>query len=187
MAGYDFRLRSPWRAVPLAVYGQFIGEDEAGGLPSKFLGLLGGEVWGSSAWGSYRVHAEFADTACSFSRATPEFGCAYRNGLYPQGYTYRTRTIGHSMDQDSRMYSLGATLVRPQGDTVNALLRKTNLNRDGGNNFLSSGPVEIKNIELQYSRALWSGQLAVGLGYDDASNDAVSSDVRGFLNWRQPL
>ena len=70
--------------------------------------------------------------------------------------------------------------IRDRGDTVNALLRKTNLNRDGGNNFLSSGPVEIKNIELQYSRALWSGQLAVGLGYDDASNDAVSSDVRGF-------
>jgi hypothetical protein len=25
MAGYDVRVRSPWRALPMAVYGQFIG------------------------------------------------------------------------------------------------------------------------------------------------------------------
>ena len=35
MAGYDMRLRSPWRALPLAFYTQWIGEDEAGGLPTQ--------------------------------------------------------------------------------------------------------------------------------------------------------
>ena len=48
MAGYDMRLRSPWRALPLAFYTQWIGEDEAGGLPSKFIGQFGLESWGSS-------------------------------------------------------------------------------------------------------------------------------------------
>jgi len=36
MAGYDLRIRSPLRALPLVFYTQWIGEDEAGGLPSKF-------------------------------------------------------------------------------------------------------------------------------------------------------
>ncbi|MCB1623527.1 MAG: capsule assembly Wzi family protein, partial [Pseudomonadales bacterium] len=187
MAGYDVRLRSPWRALPLAVYGQFIGEDEAGGLPSKFLGLVGAEWWGSVSWGSYRLHAELADTACEFSRSSPQFDCAYRNGLYPQGYTYRGRVIGHSMDQDSRMYSLGATLVRADGDAVNVLVRRSDLNRDNGSNFVAAGPVEIQNVELQYSRALWTGKMSIGLGYDDASDAAASSDIRGFVSWRQPL
>lgn len=187
LAGYDVRLRSPWRALPLAVYGQFIGEDEAGGLPSKFLGLIGAEWWGATEWGSYRVHAEAADTACAFSRADPQFGCAYRNGLYPQGYTYRGRVIGHSMDQDSRMYSLGATLIRPGGDAINALLRETHLNRDGGGNFVAAVPATIRNVELQYSRALWTGQIQLGVGYDDADDNSVSSGARGFVSWRQPL
>jgi hypothetical protein len=188
LAGYDVRVRSPWKPLPLAAYAQFIGEDEAGGLPSKFLALAGGELWGTTRLGAYRVYGEFADSACSFSRSPPEFGCAYRNGLYPQGYTYRGRVIGHSMDQDGRMYSLGATLVRPAGDVVSALVRKTNLNRDGGGNFVSPVPVEIKNVELRYTRELWSGELGVGLGFDDATAPSdSSSDVRGFLTWRQPL
>ncbi len=188
MAGYDVRLRSPWPKIPVAAYAQLIGEDEAGGLPSKFLGLVGAEVWGSNGLGSYRVHAEFADTACTFTRTPPDFGCAYRNSLYPQGYTYRRRIIGHSMDQDGRMYSVGGTLVRAGGDVVTALVRKTHLDRDGGGNFLVSGTTEIQNVELQYARALWRGQLGVGVGFDDSSEPNTSgSDVRGFVSWRQPL
>lgn len=188
MAGYDLRIRSPWRAIPIAVYAQYIGEDEAGGLPSKFLGLVGGEFWGNTRWGAYRVHAEYADTACSFSRSEPEFNCAYRNGLYPQGYTYRGRVIGHAMDQDGRMYSLGGTLVRPKGDVITALVRTTDLNRDGGGNFVSAVPAEINNLEVSYERDFWRGRFVVGLGYDDASAlGASNSDVRGFLSWRQPL
>jgi hypothetical protein len=188
MAGYDVRIRSPWPRFPVAAYAQLIGEDEAGGLPSKFLGLVGGEIWGANRFGTYRAHAEFADTACTFTRDPPEFGCAYRNSLYPQGYTYRRRIIGHSLDQDGRMYSVGGTWVRPKGDVVSALVRKSNLDRDGSGNFLVAGTTEIRNVELQYSRALWRGQVGVGVGFDDVSgaNDS-GSDVRGFVAWRQPL
>ncbi len=85
------------------------------------------------------------------------------------------------------MYSLGATLVRPGGDVVTALVRKTNLNRDGSGSG-AAAVNEIKNFEVQYSRSLWRGQIGVGLGYDDASSVAASdSDVRGFVSWRQPL
>lgn len=190
MAGYDLRLTSPWKKLPIAGYAQFIGEDEANGLPSKFLGLLGGEIWGNSRWGSYRLRGEFADTSCEFTRSHPEFNCAYRNGLYPQGYSYRGRMIGHAMDNDGRMYSAAFMLVRPSGDSYSFLLRKVNLNRGGPTpdaaHALSPVPTRLKNLELQYNRGFSFGQLRAGLGVDDSTGPArTGTDVRGFLEWRQ--
>ena len=112
------RMRSPWQALPVAFYTQWIGEDEAGGLPSKFIGQFGLEIWGSSRFGGLRLRAEYADTACMFARENPEFNCAYRNSIYPQGYTYRGRIIGHSLDNDSRMFSVAGLLTRPNGDVL---------------------------------------------------------------------
>jgi hypothetical protein len=185
MAGYDLRLRSPWRAVPVAVYGQFIGEDEAGGLPSKFLGLMGAEVWGGSALGSQRFHVEYADTACSFSRQRPQVDCAYRNSVYPQGYTYHGRMIGHALDNDGRMLSFGALLVRPGGDSWNLLLRRVDTNRLGvvpdNAHAVSPSPASVEDIQLGYAR----GRLRAGVGYVTSGIEA--SGFHGYLEWRQAL
>ncbi len=182
MAGYDFRLRSPWRPLPLALYGQFIGEDEAGGLPAKFLGQLGAESWASTPWGALRGHFEYADTSCNFTRSQPMLGCAYRNHLYPQGYTFRGHSIGHAMGGDGRMYSLGSLLVRPNGDSLSVLLRKVELNRDG------AASNRLKNIEVQYNRPFARGELRLGLGYNDFDIEpADGADFTGFIEWRQGI
>jgi hypothetical protein len=186
LAGYDARLRSPWRKLPLAVYGQWIGEDEAGGLPSKFLGLFGAEMWTSTALGALRVRVEFADTACNFSRQEKSYGCAYRNGIYPQGYAYRGRIIGHAMDNDSRMSSLNAMLTRPNGDFLSISVRRFALNRDGGAHAISDVPLDLDNVELRYSRVFGFGKVSVGAGFDDPG-DAAGADtsLRGFVSWQQ--
>lgn len=196
MAGYDMRLRSPWKRLPVAIYGQLIGEDEAGGLPSRMLGQLGAETWGGTRWGSYRLHVEYADTSCNFSRQQPLFDCAYRNSLYPQGYTYEGRNIGHALDSDGRMASLGALLVRAGGDSFSFLARKVQLNRGG----LSLDPAHtvspsrrtLMNLELQYNRAFARGELGVGVGVDDFEKSAGplsgnGSNPRGFVRWRHNL
>jgi hypothetical protein len=186
MAGYDLRLRFPRQFLPLAFYTQWIGEDEAGGLPSKFLGLFGLEGWGSTPWGNLRVHAEYADTACNFSREAPQFDCGYRNAIYPQGYTYRARVLGHSIDNDSRQYSFGAVLNLPDGDLVTLTLRRAELNRDGGTHVISDTPLDLDNVELRYSRSLGPGRFSVGAGFDDRSPAADSAtEWRAFLTWQQ--
>jgi len=186
MAGYDMRLRSPWRALPLVFYTQWIGEDEAGGLPSKFIGQFGLESWGSAGRAGWRARFEYSDTACMFSRQEPEFGCAYRNSIYPQGYTYRGRIIGHSMDNDSRMYTLGGILTLARGDVLSLTLRKVELNRDGGPHAISDVPLDLDNVELRYSRGVGKGRLSVGVGYQSPST-SVDSDTRahGFASWQQ--
>jgi hypothetical protein len=186
MAGYDMRLRSPWRALPVAFYTQWIGEDEAGGLPSKFLGLMGIEGWASTGWGGLRLRAEYADTTCTFTRADPEFNCAYRNGIYPQGYTYRGRVIGHSLDNDSRLWTLGGLLGRPDGSSFGLTVREAQINREGtGDHAISSVPLTIRNVELRHSRVYGFGRINVGVGYDEREGVDADSTVRGFLTWQQ--
>ena len=189
MAGYDVRLRSPWKRVPVALYGQLIGEDEAHGLPSKFLGLGGVEVWGSMRWGSWRVRAEAVDTTCIFTRQKPAFDCAYRNSLFYQGYTFRGRVIGHGLDNDSRMASLAAILVRPSGESWTLTLRNAKINRSGFvpdiTHALSAGPSKLRNLDVQYNRDFKLGALRVGLALDNYSGARTDSSARGFVEWRQ--
>jgi hypothetical protein len=186
MAGYDMRLRSPWRRMPLVFYTQWIGEDEAGGLPSKFLGQFGLETWGSSGLGAWRLRAEYTDTACNFSRETPEFGCAYRHTIYPQGYAYRGRIIGHAMDNDSRMFTLAGILTRDGGDTLSVSLRRVQLNRDGGDHAITDVPLDVDNVELRYSRGLGAGKISAGIGYETPPLMAGSSArLHGFVSWQQ--
>lgn len=185
MAGYEVRLRSPWRKLPLVAYSQWIGEDEAGGLPSKFLGQFGVETWGSARFGGWRLYAEYSDTACNFSRQEPEFGCAYRNTIYPQGYTYRGRIIGHAMDNDSRMYSAGGVLTFSNGDVGSIGVRRVELNRDGGAHAIIDVPAELDNVELRYSHTFGFGGISIGLGYDQAEGGGLRSGVRGSMTWQQ--
>jgi hypothetical protein len=185
MAGYDARLRSPWRALPLVVYTQWIGEDEAGGLPSKFLGLFGAEVWGGGDYGSWRLRGEYADTTCAFTQQDAQFDCAYRNALYSQGYTHRGRLLGHSVDNDSRMTSAEALWARPGGDAWMLSMRKIDLNRDGGPHAISDVPRKINDVELRYSRDLGAGRISGAVGYGDGSSINDNSALRGFLTWQQ--
>jgi len=105
MAGYDVRV-SCGRERRCAFYVQAIGEDQAGLLPSKYLGLFGLEAW--SADGSQRWYAEYANTYCGgVPGKHTEPGCAYRNGQYLQGYTNGTRWSGASQGPDSRLLTLG--------------------------------------------------------------------------------
>ncbi|MFO7651904.1 MAG: capsule assembly Wzi family protein [bacterium] len=64
LGGFDLRWAATSLNVPAAIYGQLIGEDEADGWPSKYLGLGGIEAWG--AWqdtgASWRGFFELAYT-----------------------------------------------------------------------------------------------------------------------------
>ena len=187
LAGYDMRVRSPWKRLPVAFYTQWIGEDEAGGLPSKFLGQFGLEFWGGSPFGGYRLRAEYSDTPCAFNSPAPEYNCSYRHHLYPQGYAYRGRIIGHSLDNDSRMFSLAGLLTRNNGDVLSVVLRRAKVNRDGtGVHAISEAPADLDNVELRYSKVFGIGKVSIGLGYDDLSSPVESgSDVRASLSWQQ--
>jgi hypothetical protein len=83
LAGIDVRWSNRLFGTPMAVYGQWTGEDEAGGFPSRALAMGGAEISGSSANGrwSFRWYAELAGTSCKFI-SDDIFNCDYNHTIY---------------------------------------------------------------------------------------------------------
>lgn len=104
LAGFDGRLRCP-AGLRCAAYTQWEGEDEANGLPSRYLMLGGLEGW--TADGAHRFFVEATVTSCWQAREPIEIGCAYRNHAYPGGYADDGRWLGANVGPDSRVLTFG--------------------------------------------------------------------------------
>ncbi len=191
LAGLDLRWASPNTGIPFAFYTQLIGEDEAGGFPSKYIGLFGLESWG--AWGSdarsYNLHVEYSDTACAFNDSIPQFNCAYNHHIYQSGYRYRRRSIGHSADNDARVLSFGGVIVKEDGSSWSGLIRWANLNRGGPpdpRNSVAMTEQTLYNFELSHRRELKWGSISAGIGFDHLEIEITgesSDDPRAFVQW----
>jgi len=173
------------------VYGQFIGEDEAGGFPSRYIGQVGIEGSGSigEAW-SYRWYGEAAATTCGFYQSEEFFNCAYNHSIYETGYRYRGRVVGHGADNDAAIATLGLLLVDDHETSWQGLLRIGKLNRGGPpdfNNSLTPVPLDVVNIELIHNRIFSFGRLEFGIGYEQFDgNPAIpsSNQATAFIQWR---
>ena len=190
MAGLDFRWSPSFLKLPIAAYGQFIGEDEAGGFPSRYLIQAGLEGSGQlmQEW-SYHWFAELAGTSCDFI-SDDIFDCAYRQSIYRSGYSYRSRIIGHGADNDARLVSAGWTMVDDNDNRWHALLRYGELNRGGApdsSHSLTPTPQDLVSVDVSHSRVFSFGVIEVGAGYERVDDDASatsSSDGRLYLQWR---
>ena len=190
MAGVDFRWSPKFFGMPVSAYGQFIGEDEAGGFPSRYLVQVGVEGTGylRDTW-SFRWFAELAGTSCDFVH-DDIYDCGYRQSIYQSGYTFRGRIIGHGADNDARLVSAGWFMVDENDSQWRLLLRYGDLNRGGSANAshsLTMTPQEIASIDISHSRVFPFGVLDLGVGFeqlDDTSSGATSSDERLYLQWR---
>ncbi len=194
LAGADVRWSPTGLGLPVAVYAQFTGDDEAGGLPSRYIGLLGGELWGHSArlGGSYRVYAEAVNTASDFYSDTL-FDFAYDHFIYRTGYRYRGRSLGYGTDNDARAVSIGARLQKDNGQQWNALVQLAELNRGirgtgslNERNSIAAEPTDFVAVEVQHERAWGPHQWQFALGYvsfDPQSAESSDDDVRATVQW----
>ena len=185
LAGVDIRWSVPDR--PFALYGQFIGEDEAGGFPSKFLGQAGIETSGlwREHW-SWRGFLEIASTKCRFYESEEDYDCAYNHGIYQTGYRYRGRAVGHGSDNDSLMLSTGLFLVDPGQSQWWLLARYGELNRGGApdaRNSLTPTRQDLASLDLMHSRPLKYGVVDIGVGAERLDSD---TDPRAYIQWRTP-
>jgi len=155
LAGFDVRWTNFWFGTPVSLYGQMIGEDEAGGFPSRYLAQFGIEGSGiSREQYSFRWFAEVAGTSCDIVKSTVLYGCGYRHVTYKSGYTYRSRIIGHGLDNDALVYSAGVVVVSAEGNSWQVLGRFGDLNRVGPElqHSVAQVPTEMASIDIQHSR-----------------------------------
>jgi Capsule assembly protein Wzi len=111
LAGIDWRwLLGAQRQ--LSIYGQVVGEDEAGLLPSRNMLLIGADTQLPTSQGSLRLFLEWADTIAGDVSGDPRPGVSYRHHVYRQGYTQEGVAIGHPLGGDVRIGSAGAVVER---------------------------------------------------------------------------
>ena len=199
MAGFDLRWSGHLASQPLALYTQWIGEDENNFVPTQWLAQFGTETWGQwDRFGSYRIYFEWADTMCDFRLYRsirgddgPRRGeCAYNHPTYPTGYRYRGRSVGHSFDNDASIFTLGGSLIGHQNNTWYGTIGYGKLNRltelDPWNT-VAQVKTRYREIELMHSRRIIVGEIHAGMGYEYRKNTATGlsdDEFHGFLEWQ---
>ena len=144
------------------IYTQVIGEDEAGGLPSRPMALVGSGVNLPFQQGQLTLFTEFSDTALDVFKSDKIFNSAYGHSIYQTGYRYKGRSIGSQYDNDSRALSLG---LRWEGGQQRfaATLSQLELNRDSStptSNSVSTTQTESVALQLGYQKQFHTFDLA---------------------------
>ncbi len=95
VAALDARVIIPWKLQPLEVYGEWGGEDEAGGFFSRSAFLAGLYLPRLGPWHLAELNLEMADTTVPNNPRN-----WYFNHNFPDGYTYHGQILGHHAGTD---------------------------------------------------------------------------------------
>ncbi|HUG72315.1 MAG TPA: capsule assembly Wzi family protein [Steroidobacteraceae bacterium] len=192
MAGFDARIVSPFKPLPVAVHAQLIGEDNSStGIPERYLGLFGGEMWFMLGTGSVlRAHVEYANTKVKWYNSDVEYDVAYTQTIFHEGYRYRGRNIGHTTDGDSETASVMLSLTTGEGHRWAALARRGRLDRccvPGANSLITNGPSDYKSGQISWEGGVRGHRLGIQLGYEKQTPTSAgdADGVFGFLQWRK--
>jgi hypothetical protein len=145
LAGVDVR----WIVDPASqtsFYGQVVGEDEAGHLPSRNMVLLGVDARVPTPSGSLRFFAEYADLLAGRISDDPRPLAAYRHSVYLQGYTQEGFSLGHPVGGDARVATAG-WLVRH--GTLQAMFMASAGRAEPTAQFLAPGRTFGANASVQ--------------------------------------
>lgn len=107
IAGFDARLNLfPLVQVPMGLYGQYVGEDEAGGLPAKKMYLAGVDYSASIRNMPYQLYAEWADTRTNGKVR----GVSYNHSTYTDGFYQHGYPLAHALGGDAQIVSVGGDI-----------------------------------------------------------------------------
>ncbi|MBU3846453.1 MAG: capsule assembly Wzi family protein [Candidatus Acinetobacter avistercoris] len=125
IAGFDARLNlQTLLNTPVSIYGQYVGEDEAGLLPAKKMYLAGVDYSSTFKNLPFQVYAEWADTRTN-ARVN---GISYNHHIYTDGYYQHGYPLAHAMGGDGEMVSIGGDIRFDQMNRLSgrALFAKVN-------------------------------------------------------------
>jgi Capsule assembly protein Wzi len=193
MAGFDARLVSPFKSLPLALYAELIGEDSSDTtIPMKYLAQFGAEGWWYTEAGStWRARLEYANTGCNWYDPATRPDCAYRQNIFWAGYRYRGRAIGHTTDSDSETWMLQLLRTTAGGDRWGLVARHGTLDERGvpdPYNSVTYGPSDYDSLELSWNGLFLRQDFGVQLGYEHQDGANVDhAGAFGFIQWRKSL
>ncbi|WP_298979231.1 capsule assembly Wzi family protein [uncultured Psychrobacter sp.] len=152
LGGFDAKLNlSSLINVPSNVYGQYIGEDEAGGLPAKNMYLFGADY--ASEWYNtpYQLYAEYTDTRSSGDVE----GISYDHFIYTDGYYQQGFPLGYALGGDAESVAVGGRVWLDNRNFINAKVQHAKVNQ-ANEPINQAFPEEDKLTSIDIS---WQHQL----------------------------
>jgi hypothetical protein len=180
-------------------YLQLMNEDTGPFNHSYTSYLVGSSL--AAPWGDngahWRMTAEFTNSVATyhaFRFGRVGHGVSYNNTDYADGFRYRDRTLGFSLDSDSRLLSLNGQFTNTAGWTYRAAYHWARIStvqlaalQSGGRpfNVVSSQPVTINQAELGLSIPnRWftvdfalRGQDALPVAVHGSSGDKLAGEI----------
>jgi len=152
IAGFDARLNlNHWGGVPISLYGQYVGEDEAGLLPSKKMYLAGVDYSSQFNNMPFQLYTEWADTRTNGDVQ----GISYNHYIYQDGYYQHGFPLGHAMGGDGQMLSLGGDIRFDVMNRLNGRVMVAKVNQSNSiNNQAFTQKDEIKALDLTWTHYL---------------------------------
>lgn len=175
LAGFDASLLLPveWLmpAKSVKLYTDWIGEDEAGGLPSSWGKLFGAKVSDILKTGRTDLIIEYAN-----NHIPGKPNVFYSHHIYQAGYTYKDRIIGHHMGTDAKDLFFRLTHYLNKDFIVGLQYDKQTSN-------LSSSPqptIDQTGLDITFF-APHNWQLNAGYRYEDTKNSPLPDNHILFL------
>jgi hypothetical protein len=169
IAGFDIRYGRPIGPVVVTAFFDTVAEDEDNILIEQFSRSAGLSVQGGygSEGGRWRAGVEYTDTLASKLFGGRKYiGSAYNQFIYSDGFTYRRKPIGASLDGDSKLLSLTASVTDPKnrrfyGAYRNALVNEFSIQQ----NRISSNRERMHIVEAGVNWPSQYGDVTVETRY----------------------
>lgn len=191
IAGFDISYTRMIGQVAVKAYAEAEAEDEDNVLVDKFARLAGLTLSGplGQSGTSWNLGVEFADTLAikAFGKARYP-NIVYNNFIYTQGFTYRRQVIGHSIEGDSKMLSVAASVTDARNRRFYGSVRSADFNRTGrGLNNVSATPekINIATLGTEWPTAIGDVRFEARFQDDRPGTPGRSPSQAQFeLGWR---
>lgn len=168
MASIDFAYTKQLNDKSLRMYFSGTAEDQNVIMPFQYARLLGATLTKpiGEKGDSLAFNMEWSDSgnklAWFFGKRSRDV--IYNHFIYRTGHRYDGRTLGHSLDNDSKLVSFTTTYDRADGTTYSLSLRSANINWDRNNtNIISRTRKVYKSIEASATKLFDYGNIKLSL------------------------
>lgn len=192
IAGFDISYTRMIGNVAVQAYTEWEAEDEDNLLIEQFSRMAGftlsGPIGDNGA--SWTLLGEWSDTlAVKLGGGKTYPGSMYNNFIYFDGFTYRDRALGHSLDGDSELWTAGLSVTDTKNRRFYGTYRRVDINKTSNlrNNNLSLARETYNAFEVGTELPTAFGDISVEARYDtDAPNTPGTSDAKTAIEigWR---
>ena len=165
LGGADFHWSDTILGQSIGIYGEIVGEDEAGGLPSHTMYQLGIETSFSSESTLNHLFLEYVNTMAICGENASIGNCGYEHHVFQEGYRRYGRSMGSTYDSDTTGVILGFSQSRYGGISWYGKFKYLNINKDNSNSRVIHPISEFAQKRLQldagYRTPLLGGLLKV--------------------------